>query len=131
LPPSSSDRRVQVLREAARRRVEEVGLREAAEEVGMSFSGLRTFLRGTDPRSTTVRKLSDWYARRASPDEHELEEVRKLAELLTRRFAGAAREEAADQLVQHIRLWLAGWCDSTNTPPPVWLADPRAKPRNA
>lgn len=53
---------VEVLREAARARVEELGLRGAAAEIGLSFSGLRTFLNGTSPHPNTLKKLRRWQA---------------------------------------------------------------------
>lgn len=63
MPPDAAVVSVATLREAARRHAERVGLRDAAADVGMSFSGLRTFLAGTDPRHSTVRKLREWYAK--------------------------------------------------------------------
>jgi hypothetical protein len=53
---------VTVLRAAAKSHAEEVGLRTAAAQIGMSFSGLRTFLEGTTPHPSTVAKLRAWYA---------------------------------------------------------------------
>lgn len=57
-----SDWRVPVdeLRRAAKEHVDAVGLRIAADEIGMSFSGLRTFVAGTTPRPSTMRKLRAW-----------------------------------------------------------------------
>ena|SRR5256885_3702074 len=49
------------VREAVRRQVAETSLRELAEAVGMSFSGLRSFLRGGQPQPGTRAKLLAWY----------------------------------------------------------------------
>ena len=37
-------------------------LRSVAHQLGMSASGLRKFLRGTDPMDATLRKAERWYA---------------------------------------------------------------------
>src|SRR5665213_3074587 len=50
------------LREFARKRVDDSTLRDVASEIGMSFSGLRTFLDGTAPHPRTVQKLTVWYS---------------------------------------------------------------------
>ena len=53
------------LREAVRRSAEGHSLRQTATEIGMSWSGLRTFLNGTTPHPATVKKISDWYLRQS------------------------------------------------------------------
>lgn len=62
MPPPDVVVSVAQLREAARLFAEEVGLRDAAAAIGLSFSGLRTFLGGTSPHPRTVQKLRAWYA---------------------------------------------------------------------
>lgn len=54
---------IETIREAVRRRVAETSLRQVAEEIPMSFSGLRSFLRGGYPQQATRGKLVAWYAR--------------------------------------------------------------------
>lgn len=49
------------VRAAVKRRVVETSLRETASEVGMSFSGLRSFLDGRTPQPRTRKKLVAWY----------------------------------------------------------------------
>lgn len=52
----------ELLREAVQRRVNESSLREVADEIGMSFSALGSFLRGeTSPNRRTLALLIDWY----------------------------------------------------------------------
>lgn len=53
---------IETVREAARRRVAETSLRELADEIPMSFSGLRSFLKGGTPQPATRAKLVAWYA---------------------------------------------------------------------
>jgi len=62
MPSSDAVVSVAQLREAARLLVEEAGLRDAAAAIGLSFSGLRTFLGGTSPHPRTLQKLRAWYA---------------------------------------------------------------------
>lgn len=57
---------IETVREAARRRVAETSLRELADEIPMSFSGLRSFLHGGNPQAATRGKLIAWYARSRS-----------------------------------------------------------------
>jgi hypothetical protein len=57
---------IDVLREGARRDAESTNLRIVAADVGMSARGLLKFLDGSAPRAATLRKLRDWYVRRAA-----------------------------------------------------------------
>ncbi len=54
------------LREAAATRVEHTSLRAVAREIGMSPSGLKSFLNGTAPYSPTLRRLRNWYVQYAA-----------------------------------------------------------------
>ena len=53
---------VGTIRAYAQKRVDQSSLRDVADEVGMSFSGLRSFLSGTSPHPRTVKRLVGWYA---------------------------------------------------------------------
>lgn len=55
---------VATLRAAAQRRADDTSLRATAAEIGMSYTGLRGFLRGGKPHPETLRRLVVWYARR-------------------------------------------------------------------
>ena len=57
---------VGVLREAVRDAVIATSLRAVAADVGMSFSGLRSFLDGGTPFRRTARRLEVWYRRDGS-----------------------------------------------------------------
>ena len=54
---------VDVLREAARLRVNDTSLRLAAREIGISHQALHGFLNGTEPYGPNLAKLRDWYGR--------------------------------------------------------------------
>jgi hypothetical protein len=54
-------RTLSTLRDAVRGRVEATSLRVVADEIGMSFSGLRTFLQGARPNEATRSKVVAWY----------------------------------------------------------------------
>jgi len=60
-PGQHRDATVQHLRQMAAARVERTSLRGVAREIGMSPTGLKKFLMGTDPYSPTVRRLRRWY----------------------------------------------------------------------
>lgn len=53
-----------LLRQAASKRVEETTLRDTADEIGMSFSGLRSFIDGGSPQKKTISKLVAWFYQR-------------------------------------------------------------------
>lgn len=54
------------LREAAAARAASSSLRTLAREVGVSYSAARDFLRGSEPYSENLRKLTEWYLRTSS-----------------------------------------------------------------
>jgi hypothetical protein len=57
---------VATLRKAIARAVEASSTRAVADAVGISHSGIRKFVAGSDPHAGTVRKLSAWYVRHAA-----------------------------------------------------------------
>lgn len=60
---------VTVLRDAVRLRVDGSSLRQVADETGLSFSGLRSFMSGTKPHPKTVQKLRTWFERQSEDDQ--------------------------------------------------------------
>ena len=50
-----------VLRGALQKRVDESSLRAMEAETGISFSNIRSFLRGASPQRATREKLVRWY----------------------------------------------------------------------
>jgi len=57
---------VTTLRAAVAEAVARTSSHAVAREVGMSAPSLRDFINGSDPRPSTVRKLTEWYVRTAA-----------------------------------------------------------------
>jgi hypothetical protein len=112
---------VEALREAARVEVEATSLRRAAAQIGMSATGLRGFLEGTDPYLKTERKLRRWLLHRGSrggPTEALTAEtagaaLSLLLEHLPPRHRTTAASEVLDVLDRH--------CRQSHTPLPSWV----------
>jgi hypothetical protein len=93
---------VSVLREAAQRRVDETSLRTAAAEIGVSYSGLRTFLKGTEPYAPTLAKLRAWYAQTVEGRAMTPERARGMLAALVESMPVERREEAVRELVTRL-----------------------------
>lgn len=57
---------VETIREAAKRAAEAEGVRKTARDTGLSVTGFRAFLAGSEPYESTRRKLTGWYVRRVA-----------------------------------------------------------------
>lgn len=90
---------VETLRAAARTAAEGTSLREAARRIGMSPSGLRTFLAGTDPYGPTLTKLRAWYAAQRGAEPFSLLES----------LPAEDRPQAEEELRQLIAEWRRRW----------------------
>lgn len=53
---------IAAVRATAAKRADATSLRSTAEEIGMSYTAFRHFLKGGDPHPGTREKLSGWYA---------------------------------------------------------------------
>ena len=125
--PSGSERKLPLpeavpidhLRQALRLRIAETSFRIATREVGMSASGLHTFLAGTSPHYSTVRKVTAWYVREAhrTGDPTSLEALRAAMGILTQHLPASVQPVVVQEIVEIIRVASAR-CD---TPPPPWL----------
>lgn len=113
------------VREVVADAVEQGSLRGVAREVGMSPTGLKKFLAGTDPYGPTLRKLVPWFQRRAHlarpapealvvasavdvllADFSDVEQVSiraEMAGILGRAYAGMDGAEEATRLVLGVR----------------------------
>lgn len=60
--PDAFALQIATMRDAMRAHLDEVSLRRAAREVGMSPSGLSKFVNGAEPYIPTIRKLRLWFA---------------------------------------------------------------------
>lgn len=85
---------LETVREALRRRVEETTLREVADEIPMSFSGLRSFLRGGTPQPATRAKLIAWYAQSRRAKQVSMRDVHAATDLLLEYIGEASSEQA-------------------------------------
>lgn len=66
--PRAYQRMIQQLRDASGFRIEEVGLRQTALEIGMSPTGLTNFINGAEPQMRTVHKIRKWHSARSTHD---------------------------------------------------------------
>src|SRR5689334_21637486 len=56
------------IRRLVRQRVDQTSLRAVADEIGVSKSGLVSFLQGREPYYKTRLKLTAWFMRQRHPD---------------------------------------------------------------
>ena len=113
---------VEHLRDAAAALVERSTLRGAAREIGMSPTGLKKFIQGTDPYGPTKRRLRKWYLVHASPAaEVERDDATAALSVLTFDLAPKPRREAADRMLD----CLAQGYDATGRQRPEWVAELR------
>lgn len=105
------------IREAVARSVERQSLREVARNVGMSPSGLRKFLDGAEPYSSTRHKLDRWYFAEGG-GEITAKAAESALELLVQDLPPASRREALEQL---IRVLIRIYADRDQAQP-SWLS---------
>lgn len=112
---------VEVLRHAARGYTGVVTLRTAADEIGLSFSGLRSFLRGTTPRPSTVQKLTVWYlGSAAARGEAEPRDLARVAiSVLLQPIPERFRADAEARLIRAMVVS----CAEAKVPLPSWLSE--------
>lgn len=91
MPRTSVTASLEELREAVRRSAGGNSLRQTAAEIGMSWSGLRTFLNGTAPHPATVKKISDWYLRQSVETRENALGVEMALNVLAERVAPSQR----------------------------------------
>lgn len=94
---------VSVLREGAQRRVDETSLRTAAAEIGVSYSGLRTFLKGTEPYAPTLAKLRAWYAQTVEGRAMTPERARAMLAALVEGMPPERRPEVLREIIEALR----------------------------
>jgi transcriptional regulator with XRE-family HTH domain len=116
---------VEYMRGLLGERVERYSLRRVAREVGMSPTGLKKFLLGTDPYGPTVRRLRKWYLNFGADLTGVLqkEEARIALDVLTSDIAPALRGEAAGALLESLN----GSYERSRKEPPRWFGELRAE----
>lgn len=120
-PPASIPR----IREAAAARVLATSLRKVAREVGMSPTGLRKFLDGTDPYSPTVHRLRVWYVRFAllPAAEISVDEADAALAVLTHELAETPRRVATAGMLDS----LGHAYETSGRARPGWVAELRER----
>jgi hypothetical protein len=116
---------VRHLREMAAARVERTSLRGVAREIGMSPTGLKKFLMGTDPYSPTVRRLRKWYLQHSALPTGEVSRHDAAAALvvLFNDLQPDARRAASDCLID----CLERAYDASTRTRPLWLSELRGE----
>jgi hypothetical protein len=107
------------LREAARAYAEATSQRQAAREIGLSGTGFRAFLNGSEPHAGTLRKLNEWYVQKQAGDGGEVssEAAAAALSLLVAHLPPGERKDAVQHLLgavetlggprAHLPRWIA------------------------
>ena len=124
-PRQHRDATVRHLRDMAAARVERTSLRGVAREIGMSPTGLKKFLLGTDPYSPTLRRLRKWYLQHAALATGEVSYHDAAAALvvLIHDLQPEPRRQASDCMLD----CLERAYEASGRPRPRWAADLRAE----
>jgi hypothetical protein len=121
MPPSSPRVPIGAIRDAAALAVERESLRKVARQVGLSPNGLKQFLSGRRPYTSTEQKLNAWYA--AHGRDHggggsRLDSARAAVAILLEDFP-AQRRAAMEARIYDL---LAAGHREDRREPPEWLA---------
>ena len=111
---------IPLLQDAVARQVARFSLRRVAREVSMSPNGVRDFLRGATPRSSTRGKLERWLAAqgRVTRPPNVGQFVRLLAEL-----SSDLSPRQTEQLGREIAALLVRSYEARRLSPPRWVQD--------
>lgn len=113
---------VERLRDAVAEAMDRTSSHAVAREVGLSAPSLRAFVGGTNPRPSTVRKLTAWYLRyrrRTAGGTLDGETAAAAVSLLLEHFPPQARERVHDELYE----WLGRRGGEVRAPTPVWVRE--------
>jgi hypothetical protein len=91
------------IRKLVQQRVDASSLRDVADDIGLSKSGLDSFLKGRDPYSRNRARLATWYARQTHPVSRSVDrrEVDAAIALLERYFESGS-ETVRDRRVREV-----------------------------
>ena len=110
---------LEALREAARAYAEATSQRQAACEIGLSGTGFRAFLNGSQPHPATLRKLNEWFVQKQASDQGEVSSDAAAAalSLLVAHLPPGERDAAVQHLLgivetlgdprSHLPRWIA------------------------
>jgi hypothetical protein len=92
------------LREAARAYAEATSQRQAARAIGLSGTGFRAFLNGSEPHAGTLRKLNEWYVQNQASDDGEVSSAAAAAalSLLVAHLPPGERKDAVQYLLDAV-----------------------------
>ena len=126
--PNKPDRmpaNISHIREAAAARVLATSLRRVAREIGMSPTGLRKFLDGTEPYSPTVHRLRVWYVRFAALSDAAIarEDAEAALAVLTHDLAETPGRMAAGGMLES----LGRGYEASGKSRPEWVAELQAR----
>lgn len=112
---------VALLRDAVREAVARTSSHAVARAIGMSAPSLRDFMRGSEPRESTIRKLSMWYVRTTADREGEISEetLRAALALLVAPLPPARRAGVFRELTAALE---RGYRDA-GVPVPGWMTE--------
>ncbi len=125
MPSSERIVPVEALREAARSYAEATSQRQAAREIGLSGTGFRAFVDGTDPHPATVRKLTEWYVQRqAAAGDVSADAGLAALSLLVTHLPPGERADAARRVAEFVSTLRSGG----TAPLPEWLVRAASRP---
>jgi transcriptional regulator with XRE-family HTH domain len=103
MPAPELNAPVEAIRREAERARDESSLRAVAREAGVSAMGLSNFLRRAGkPQARTIRKLTQWYARRMATRLPEGEDEARAALIILAGFFPESERQAA--VLEHLEL---------------------------
>jgi hypothetical protein len=122
-PHDPKNASIRHIREVATARVQATSLRRVAREIGMSPTGLRKFLDGTEPYTPTLHRLRVWFVRFAATPAGEVshEEASAALAILTHDLSPTPRRMAAQGMLD----LLARGYEVSGRARPAWVADLR------
>jgi hypothetical protein len=116
-------RELSEIRQALADAVEQGSLRSVAREIGMSPTGLRGFIDGTEPYGKSIRKVRKWYTAYQGRTGGDLpaETVAFLVRTLVRRLPGTERAPACHRMLDYVAALHA----EAGVEAPDWIAATR------
>lgn len=94
---------VSEMRDALRRAIGAASLRSVAAEVGLSPSGLRSFVAGGRPHPRTVYLVTGWYVRHSKLADTDTSTAQAGVAVLVDHLSQGAREEATRRIKELLR----------------------------
>lgn len=112
--PAKGSFGIEAIRGLVLRKNERQSLRQLAGEIGISYTGLRFFLRGSKPQPETLRRLVAWYggARSGLVEAVRLEDVRAAVTLIARHVQTSATPTLRRQRLEAVIRMLSAELDS-------------------